>query len=173
MGGDADSIACMAGSIAAQVYGIPQQLIDDALVYLPIEMIEVLRTFEPKNNFAPKRITPPEISKWTERGEIIVYGKGDGENEDGVQETILTRFNNHPRKGYGIPTIGKTIEEIREGVDTFIAYAKQHPELRFHIRKVGYDKAGYTIKQIAPLFNGAKDVTNILLPREMISTLNW
>ena len=173
MGGDADSIACMAGSIAAQVYGIPQQLIDDALVYLPIEMIEVLRTFEPKNNFAPKRITPPEISKWTERGEIIVYGKGDEENEDGVQETILTRFNNHPREGYGIPTIGKTIEEIREGVDTFIAYAKQHPELRFHIRKVGYDKAGYTIEQIAPLFNGAKDVTNILLPREMISTLNW
>ena len=173
MGGDADSIACMAGSIAAQVYGIPQQLIDDALVYLPIEMVEVLRTFEPKNNFAPKRITPPEISKWTERGEIIVYGKGDEENEDGVQETILTRFNNHPRKGYGIPTIGKTIEEIREGVDTFIAYAKQHPELRFHIRKVGYDKAGYTIEQIAPLFNGAKDVTNILLPREMISTLNW
>ena len=173
MGGDADSIACMAGSIAAQVYGIPQQLIDDALVYLPIEMVEVLRTFEPKNNFAPKRITPPEISKWTEQGEIIVYGKGDEENEDGVQETILTRFNNHPREGYGIPTIGKTVEEIRESVDTFIAYAKQHPELRFHIRKVGYDKAGYTIEQIAPLFNGAKDVTNILLPREIISTLNW
>ena len=173
MGGDADSIACMAGSIAAQVYGIPQQLIDDALVYLPIEMVEVLRTFEPKNNFAPKRITPPEISKWTERGEIIVYGKGDEENEDGVQETILTRFNNHPREGYGIPTIGKTIEEIREGVDTFIAYAKQHPELRFHIRKVGYNKAGYTIEQIAPLFNGAKDVTNILLPKEMINALNW
>ena len=172
MGGDADSIACMAGSIAAQVYGIPQQLVDEALVYLPVEMIEVLNTFEPDNNFVPTGITPPDISKWTERGEIIVYGKGDEENEDGVNETILTRFNNHPREGYGIPTIGKSLDEIREGVDTFIAHAKQHPDLRFHIRKVGYDKAGYTVEQIAPLFNCAKEVKNILLPKEMIAILN-
>lgn len=172
MGGDADSIACMAGSIAAQVYGVPQQLVNDALVYLPLEMIEVLNTFEPDNNFVPTGITPPEISKWTERGEIIVYGKGDEENEDGVNETILTRFNTHPREGYGIHTIGKTLDEIREGVDTFIAHAKQHPDLRFHTRKVGYDKAGYTLEQIAPLFKGAKDVKNILLPKEMIAILN-
>ena len=59
MGGDADSIACMAGSIAAQVYGVPQQLVNDALVYLPIEMIDVLRTFEPNSNFIPTGITPP------------------------------------------------------------------------------------------------------------------
>ena len=173
MGGDADSIACMAGSIAAQVYGIPKQLIDEALVYLPAEMIEVLSAFEPKNNFAPTKITPPEISKWTEQGEIIVYGKGDDYDEDGVDETKFSRYNKKPRKGYPIPTIGKTIDEIKDSVDTFIDYAKQHPELRFHIRKVGYDKAGYTIGQIAPLFNGAKDVTNILLPKEMINALNW
>ena len=171
MGGDADSIACMAGSIAAQVYGIPQQLVDESLVYLPLEMIEVLNTFEPDNNFVPTGITPPDISKWTERGEIIVYGKGDKEDENGKNETILTRYNTHPREGYGIHTIGKTLEEIREGVDTFIAYAKQHPELRFHTRKVGYDKAGYTIEQIAPLFKEAKDVANILLPKEMVNIL--
>lgn len=172
MGGDADSIACMAGSIAAQVYGIPQQLVDESLVYLPIEMIEVIRTFEPDNNFVPTGITPPEISKWTEQGEVIVYGKGEKEDEDGVKETILTRFNSRPRVGYGIPTIGKSLDEIREGVDTFIAHAKQHPDLRFHTRKVGYDKAGYTLEQIAPLFKGAKDVKNILLPKEMIAILN-
>ena len=101
-----------------------------------------------------------------------MYGKGDKEDEDGKNETILTRFNTHPREGYGIPTIGKSLDEVREGVDTFIAYAKQHPDLRFHTRKVGYDKAGYTIEQIAPLFKGAKDVKNILLPKEMIAILN-
>ena len=172
MGGDADSIACMAGSIAAQVYGVPQQLVNDALVYLPIEMIDVLRTFEPNSNFIPTGITPPEISKWTEQGEVIVYGTGEKEDEDGVKETILTRFNTHPREGYGIHTIGKTLDEIREGIDAFIAHAKQHPDLRFHTRKVGYDKAGYTLEQIAPLFKGAKDVKNILLPKEMIAILN-
>ena len=45
----------------------------------------------------------------------------------------------------------KTIEEIRSNVAAFIEYAKQHPELRFHVRKVGYDKAGYTVEQIAPV----------------------
>lgn len=173
MGGDADSIACMAGSIAAQVYGIPQQLVDEALVYLPVEMIEILNVFEPNSNFIPSRITPPEIEKWCEKGEIIVYGKGDDkkDSEKGIDETIFSQHNKHPREGYGIPTIGKSIDEIREGINTFIAYAKQHPELRFHIRKVGYDKAGYTIQQIAPLFKGAKDVKNILLPKEMVNIL--
>jgi ADP-ribosylglycohydrolase len=42
MGGDADTIACMAGCISAQVYGIPQQIVDEALLYLPPEMIDVL-----------------------------------------------------------------------------------------------------------------------------------
>ena len=174
MGGDADSIACMAGSIAAQVYGVPQQLVDEALVYLPVEMIEILNVFEPNSNFIPSRITPPEIEKWCEKGEIIVYGKGDGkkDSEKGIDETIFSQDNKHPREGYGIPTIGKSIDEIREGINTFIAYAKQHPELRFHTRKVGYDKAGYTIEQIAPLFKEAKDVANILLPKEMMAILN-
>ncbi len=83
----------------------------------------------------------------------------------------MSQYNKHPREGYGIPTIGKSIDEIREGINTFIAYAKQHPELRFHTRKVGYDKAGYTIEQIAPLFKEAKDVANILLPKEMVNIL--
>lgn len=50
---------------------------------------------------------------------------------------------------------------------------KHNSDLRFHIRKVGDDKAGYTIEQIAPLFDGAKDITNILLPKEMLTILNW
>ena len=70
-------------------------------------------------------------------------------------------------------TIGKTLEEIKSGVEAFITYAKQNPSKRFHVRKVGYDKAGYTVEQIAPLFNGAKELTNVLLPKEMLNVLNW
>lgn len=173
MMGDADTIACMAGCISAQLYGIPKQLVDDALVYLPMEMVEVLRAFEPNNNIVASRITPPEITKWTTKGEVVVYGSGDNDNEQGRVETVSSRFNPRPRIGYPIPTIGKSLEEIEDGIDTFINYANQHPEMRFHIRKVGYDKAGYTIEQIAPLFNEAKDVKNILLPKEIVTALNW
>lgn len=173
MMGDVDTIACMAGSIAAQVYGIPRQLVDEAIVYLPLEMVEVLSAFEPENNIVASRVTPPEITKWKEKGEIVVYGSGDDDNEKGKYETVASRYNRYPRIGYPIPTIGKTIEEIKNEVDTFINYAKSNPEERFHVRPIGYDKAGYTVEQIAPLFADAKNVTNILLPKEMMSVLNW
>ena len=172
MMGDADTIACMAGCISAQVYGIPQQLIEDALVYLPIEMIDVLNEFEPENNFEPSGITPPVINKWTEKAETVVYGSGDEQNENGGAETIASRFNPHPRFGYAIPTIGKSIEEIQDGVNAFIEHAKNNPDMRFHVRKVGYDKAGYTVEQIAPLFSEARTVRNILLPKAIIDVLN-
>lgn len=172
MMGDADTIACMAGCISAQVYGIPQQLIEDALVYLPIEMIDVLNEFEPENNFEPSGITPPLISKWTETAETVVYGSGDEQNENGGAETIASRFNPHPRIGYAIPTIGKSIEEIQESVNVFIEHAKNNPDMRFHVRKIGYDKAGYTIEQIAPLFSEARTVRNILLPKAIVDVLN-
>ena len=172
MMGDADTIACMAGSISAQVYGIPQELVKDALLYLPVEMIEVLNDFETDNNFEPSGITPPVISKWTEKGETVVYGSGEEENENGKFETVASQYNKRPRKGYGIPTINKSIDEIREAVTSFIEYAKSNPDMRFHVRKVGYDKAGYTVEQIAPLFKEARTVKNILLPQTMIDVLN-
>ena len=173
MMGDADTIACMAGNISAQAYGIPKQLVDEALVYIPSEMVKVLRDFEPHNNFVASRVTPPDISKWSINDETVVYGSGDESDENGKTETVASRFNQRPRLGYPIPTIGKSLEEIKAGVATFIEYAKQNPYMRFHVRKVGYDKAGYTVEQIAPLFSDAKDVTNILLPKEMVKALNW
>ena len=173
MMGDADTIACMAGNISAQVYGIPKQLVDEALVYIPSEMVKVLRDFEPHNNFVASRVTPPDISKWSINNETVVYGSGDESDENGKTETVASRFNQRPRLGYPIPTIGKSLDEIKAGVATFIEYAKQNPYMRFHVRKVGYDKAGYTVEQIAPLFSDAKDVTNILLPKEMVKALNW
>ena len=51
-------------------------------------------------------------------------------------------------------------------------HAKNNPDMRFHVRKVGYDKAGYTVEQIAPLFSEARTVRNILLPKAIVDILN-
>lgn len=110
---------------------------------------------------------------WRIKREVVVYGSGDSDDENGKVETVASRFNPRPQLGYPIQTIGRSLDEIKASVATFIEYAKQNPDLRFHIRKVGYDKAGYTVEQIATLFNNAKDVTNILLPKEMLAILNW
>lgn len=165
--GDSDSIACMAGSISAQLYGIPQQLVEEALVYLPVEMVDVLNEFE-DNKFVHKGITPPAIGKWKPQGEVIVYGSGESENEKGYKETVRSGFNKYPRPGYPIPSVGKSLEEIGSSITKFVEYAKNNQELRFHVRPVGYDLAGYTAEQIAVLFKDAVSVRNILLPKEIV-----
>lgn len=48
VGGDSDTIACMAGVLAEAYYGVPERLIDEAIKYLDITEIEVLYNFEKK-----------------------------------------------------------------------------------------------------------------------------
>ena len=171
MGGDSDTLGAMAGSIAAQMFGIPEALVKRSLVFLPSEMIVVINEFE-GSHFQPSGVTPPRIQHWT-KNDYVVYGDAlEGQQgEDGKAETIFSRFNRNPVKGYPIPTIGKSIDEIREGVKAFVRHAKEHPEQRFHVRKVGYHKAGYTIQEIAPLFKDAVHLKNVLLPEEVLNEL--
>ncbi len=169
MGGDSDTEGAMAGSIAAQLWGIPEVLVEKTLVYLPSEMIDVVNEFD-GTEFKPTGIAPPRAHHWT-KDDYVVYGDAPQgqKGEDGKTETIPSRFNNKPVKGYPIPTIGKSLYEIKQGVDAFIQQAKEHPERRYHVRKVGYHKAGYTVQQIAPLFKDALGLKNVLLPEEMLN----
>lgn len=174
MGGDSDTVAAMAGSIAAQLYGIPDELVTRALVFLPAEMISLINAFE-GSDFQPTGISPHRIDRWSGEGECVVYGDApEGQTpEDGWFETRPTLFTRHPAAAYPIPTVGRSFAEIQSGVEAFIAHAQAHPEMRFHVRKVGYHKAGYTVSQIAPLFAPALNLNlpNVLLPAEIIHAL--
>ena len=46
LGGDADTQACIAGSIAEAYYGMPEELLRKANDYLPDSMAEVVMSFE-------------------------------------------------------------------------------------------------------------------------------
>ena len=48
IGGDADTIACIAGSLAEAYYGISEDIINDALKYLPNYMLNILNTYYKK-----------------------------------------------------------------------------------------------------------------------------
>jgi hypothetical protein len=73
-------------------------------------------------------------------------------------------------KTYGIPTKNHsitrtlTIDEIRPFVNTFIEFAKSRQDLKFLVTEIGCGLAGYHVKEIAPLFENAIGVTNIILP---------
>jgi len=51
LGGDADTLGAITGSIAAAYYGVPDKIARKALEYLPEEMVEVLKEF---NNYITK-----------------------------------------------------------------------------------------------------------------------
>lgn len=77
----------------------------------------------------------------------------------------------HGRTGnaYALPTKDENIqtlplESIRRYVAIFVAYASNHPELRFQVTAVGTGLAGYKHEDIAPLFASAPD--NCRLPEE-------
>lgn len=46
LGGDSDTIACMAGGIAAAYYGIPDWMIQKGVEHLPADMIEIINRFD-------------------------------------------------------------------------------------------------------------------------------
>ena len=70
---------------------------------------------------------------------------------------------------YAIPTKDEKLQtlsliHIKTYVDSFLDYARAHPELRFHVTAIGTGLAGYSHEQIAPMF--AKAPPNCSLPLE-------
>ena len=72
---------------------------------------------------------------------------------------------------YAIPTMYGGMKEIKPYVDEFIIFAEHHQELRFLVTPIGCGIAGFTPKQIAPLFFKAIHIPNIILPREFYDVL--
>ena len=59
-----------------------------------------------------------------------------------------------------------------QGPDEFIDFARQHPQLKFLVTRIGCGIAGFKDEEIAPLFRNALGINNILLPREFVDILN-
>lgn len=111
--------------------------------------------------------------------EIFVFGSNlAGRHGGGAARIAYERFGAEWGVGvgltgqcYAIPTMQGGVATIRPYVDEFVAFAKSHSGLRFFVTKIGCGIAGFSIEEIAPLFVGALEVENILLPREFVAVL--
>lgn len=70
-------------------------------------------------------------------------------------------------ESYAIPTKDENIEtlplhRIFPFVVHFLYFAAQHPEMTFNVTRIGCGLAGYSDKNIAPMFRGAPQ--NCVLP---------
>lgn len=87
-----------------------------------------------------------------------VYGRGEG---------LQGRSYAIPTKDAQLQTIPLPI--LRGYVNTFLAFAREYPELTFQLTPIGCGLAGYKPADIAPMFRDAPG--NVRLPDEFKAVL--
>lgn len=130
------------------------------------------------NPSSTNRISPKWIDK-LEEDEIFVFGS----NLDGLHggaAAVARKWGAIWGQGvglqgqtYAIPTMQGGVETIKPYVNEFLSFAKSKPNLKFLVTEIGCGIAGFTVEQIAPLFNKAIDenIENIFLPESFYKIL--
>ena len=135
-----------------------------------IAQAEELKKIEASKNNPGTRITPDRITRLAPN-EIFVFGSNEqGLHYGGAAKAALENFgaimgqgNGLQGKSYAIPSMSG-IGVMGEYVKEFCEFAKVHPEKRFLVTEIGCGIAGYSVDEIAPLFECCRDVENITLP---------
>ena len=118
-----------------------------------------------------KRTTPSWITS-LQPDEIFVFGSNlRGLHSGGAAYMAYRKFGAIMGQGvglqgqsYGIPTMQGDVGTIRPYVNDFIAFAREHHTLTFLVTRIGCGIAGFTDHEIAPLFEDAHNIKNIVLP---------
>lgn len=118
--------------------------------------------------------------------EIFVFGSNlAGIHGAGAAKTAYREFGAELHVGegltgrcYAIPTKDeklrvRPIEDIGRSIFKFINTAKRRPDLMFLVTPIGCGLAGFTVEQIAPWFNEARALGNVVLPPEFLNYLDW
>ena len=125
-----------------------------------------------------KRISPRWIDT-LEENEIFVFGSNlQGMHGGGAARVAHEKFGAVWGEGiglqgqsYAIPTMHGGVDAIAPYVNDFIAFAQEHPELKFLVTEIGCGIAGFRISEMAPLFKEALKMENIYLPERFIEVL--
>lgn len=125
-----------------------------------------------------RRISPKWIDTLGEN-EIFVFGSNlQGMHAGGAARIAHKCFGavwgegtGLQGKSYAIPTMHGGTDAIAPYVDQFITFATEHPGLKFFVTEIGCGIAGFTIREIAPLFREALRLENVYLPERFIEEL--
>ncbi len=93
--------------------------------------------------------------------------EGVAEGLSGRTYAIPTREYVGPRQLYDL-----SLKEIGRHVERFLTFARRHQEYRFLVTKIGCGHAGYSPKDIAPLFHACNIPINVTLPATFWSIRN-
>ena len=122
--------------------------------------------------------TPEWITELKDN-EICVFGSNlAGAHGGGAARIAMQRFGAVWGQGvglqgrsYAIPTMQGGVETIKPYVEEFWLFALQHPELKFLVTRIGCGIAGFTAEEMAPLFNNAVELNNVVLPKDFVDVI--
>ena len=136
---------------------------------------------ERKRQFAREyygpRVAPDKIES-LESNEIFVFGSNaSGYHGGGAAAFAMHKFGAIWGQGeglqgqcYAIPTM-EGMDNMKAAIERFTQFADQHPELRFLVTRVGCGIAGYSVREVAPLFKGCISLENVALPSDFWDVL--
>ena len=134
---------------------------------------------------ASKQQYTQENIKSLKPGEIFVFGSNlSGIHGSGSAKMAYTKFGAKYGVGigmtgqaYALPTKDKNINtlplsRIKKYVDDLHNFVLNHQSKHFIITRVGCGKAGYSDKDIGPLFKKFIGLTNVSLPKSFVDVKN-
>jgi hypothetical protein len=133
-----------------------------------------------------ERITPDNITELKDN-EIFVFGSNEaGRHGKGAAKTAM-KWGAKYGQGFGlqgrtfaIPTMDKNIHKLKiEKVDYWVNrfidnanYIFDNDNIIFLVTEIGCGLAGFTVKEIAPLFKDCSKLENVYLPKSFWRILN-
>ena len=137
-----------------------------------------LRAMRAYNGIERPEFTPERIVE-LKADEVFVFGSNlQGMHGGGAAYIAWRQFGAVMGCGvglrgqsYAIPTMQGGVETIEPYVTSFIAFAKEHPELFFYVTRIGCGIAGFQDNEIAPLFSEAIGLENVCLPESFVSII--
>lgn len=129
---------------------------------------------------AYKREFTPQFITTLKPNEIFVFGSNlQGFHGGGAAALAYRSFGAVWGQGeglqgqsYALPTMFSDPRDMQPYVANLLDCAKSHPDLKFYVTEVGCGIAGFTVAQIAPLFEAALEVPNVILPQSFVAVLS-
>jgi hypothetical protein len=129
------------------------------------------------------RITPTLVKRLAPY-EIFVFGSNEsGRHGAGAAKTAMQwgavygQAEGLQGRTYGIPTVNMKVngkiglDKIAKYIDRFDDFALENENLVFLVTEIGCGLAGYTVDEIAPLFETCVYTPNIYLPKSFWKVL--
>lgn len=121
----------------------------------------------------------PENIETLENNECFVFGSNEaGHHCGGAAKVAVEKFDAIMGKAFGlqgnafaIPTLDNYFEKLPlDKIHKYIriseAIFEANPDKIFYITKIGCGIAGFSIDEIAPLFEKAYSLKNVIMPKE-------